>query len=77
MQAFTTDDALHIVSILAFLGGTGITYTKTIRFISKWESIHDQNPPHRHVNGHILYPRGMEPGKVGEIDYLKRGKAQE
>ncbi len=21
-------------------------------------------PPHRHDNGHILYPRGMEPGQV-------------
>jgi len=47
-----------ILSITVFLG---ITIPLFLRLGSVLR-VFGEYPPHRHVNGHILYPRGMRPG---------------
>jgi hypothetical protein len=55
----TLGNILTIISgFIAFL----VVYSKMVRLLS----IIEQFPPHRHVGNAILYPSGMEPGKIKE-----------
>jgi len=47
--------------------GLAIFLWKGVRVLNKWIDIMTENPPHRHVNGLILYPKGMEPGEVEHV----------
>ncbi len=53
----------HSVEILVFLG-IGI---KGLRKIDRLYNLFSDNPPHRHVNGKIIYPKGYEPPLVESL----------
>jgi len=41
---------------------------KANRTLNRWIDVMREYPPHRHFNGRILYPSGMEPGRVEHIN---------
>ena len=45
-------------------GGILLGLWRGIRAANRWYDVLTEYPPHRHVNGNILYPRGMDPGLV-------------
>ena len=51
------DNFLHVVEILV-LGAP--LWWSAFRLASLFKDF----PPHRHDNGHIIYPKGYEPGRV-------------
>jgi hypothetical protein len=53
----TTDTLLHLAEI--FIIGAPLWWS-AIRLASILRDF----PPHRHDNGHIIYPKGYEPGVV-------------
>lgn len=40
---------------------------KANRTLNRWLDVLKDFPPHRHANGLILYPQGMEPGEVQHV----------
>lgn len=57
------DHLLHGGEFLTFLlVGLGF-----IRYINRRESIERDYPPHRHVNGSILYPPDRKPGTIEKM----------
>jgi hypothetical protein len=64
MQLIPTgvDGIFHAVGDVALV--VVIAY---VRKINRLVSLFGDFPPHRHDNGHILYPKGYEPTKVGRI----------
>jgi len=56
----STDNILHIVEIVII--GAPIWYGAV-----RLSSIMKDFPPHRHDNGHILYPKGYEPPAVQNL----------
>lgn len=54
------DHLLHGGEFIAFLSVTFYA----IRYINRRESIERDYPPHRHVNGKILYPPDRRPGAI-------------
>jgi len=51
----------NLLTILGFGFAALKFYTKVVRFIDKLEMLIDEFPPHRHVDGAILFPKGMSP----------------
>jgi hypothetical protein len=51
-------------SLIAAIAGVG---WKANRTLNRWLDVMKDFPPHRHVNGIILYPEGMTPGAVEKI----------
>jgi hypothetical protein len=47
---------------------------KANRTLNRWLDVMKDYPPHRHFNGRIVYPKGMEPGVVENIGE-QRGRA--
>jgi len=52
--------SLHVGEILAILGVGYKIFRKLSVIIDAFENF----PPHRHVNGKILYPRDFSPGRI-------------
>lgn len=40
---------------------------RVIKRLNREETLHSDFPPHRHVNGTILYPREYEPGHIDHV----------
>lgn len=40
---------------------------RVMRTMGRIEGIFKDFPPHRHINGHIIYPEGFAPSEVGEM----------
>lgn len=45
---------------------------RAVRAMNKWYDILTNYPNHLHVNGTVVYPPGLEPGKVGHINGQQR-----
>lgn len=56
----SADNLLHIIEIVVI--GAPLWWS-----VFRLASILRDFPPHRHDNGHIIYPKGYEPGKVETI----------
>lgn len=58
---WTREDWFHVTEIAILLFGVAapITYG-VIRLVAMLKDF----PPHKHINGKILYPKGYEPGQV-------------
>lgn len=41
---------------------------KAVRVFNRHENLYKDFPPHRHVNGKILYPRGFSPQKLEDLE---------
>lgn len=56
----TLDNIIHLSEALAIIGSAWRLSRKINRFID----VMIEYPPHRHINGKVLYPKGFDPGKV-------------
>jgi len=45
-----------------------------IKRLNRDESLKRDFPPHRHVNGSIIYPQEYEPGRVDKVMGMSAGK---
>jgi hypothetical protein len=64
------DLSFHIAEILTLLTicGTCIaTAVKVIRAAQRVETTFKNFPPHRHINGSIVYPEGYEPTPIQQL----------
>ena len=57
-------DAPSIITSLVNTGIIAAVAWRGIRAINRLMSILQDYPPHRHVNGNILFPKGFEPTHV-------------
>ena len=60
----TLDLTIHAAEALTILG-VGIA---ALRKLDRILSILEDYPPHRHVNGKVIYPKNYEPSPVGRLD---------
>lgn len=44
--------------------GLAVFLWKAVRALNRWYDVLTEYPPHKHVNGHILYPTKLAPGKM-------------
>lgn len=51
------------VPVTAVIAIVGIAW-KVIRVVNRLEMMLQEYPPHRHINGHIVYPKGYTPEKA-------------
>lgn len=63
----TVDLALHLGEVITVVGAVCTAAWRVIRAAGKVEDMLENFPPHRHVNGSILYPKGYEPTEVGHL----------
>jgi hypothetical protein len=56
----TLDNTIHISEAIAIVGGLWKINRSFVRFLDIMKDF----PPHRHVNGKIMYPKGFNPGMV-------------
>lgn len=42
---------------------------KVNRVLNRYLDVFKDHPPHRHINGKILYPKGFEPPQVQTLGY--------
>lgn len=54
-----------LVGILVFIGGGGKFFLMVRDEFTELKRILKDFPLHRHVNGDIIYPKGMAPGSSG------------
>lgn len=52
------------VGVLALAAWVGI---KVLNRLNRDESLRRDYPPHRHINGSVVYPAEYEPAKVGHL----------
>jgi len=64
-----TPSPLHSGEFVLFLT-TGLAF---IRYINRRESIEKDYPPHRQVNGSILYPPDRKPGFIERTSLKTEG----
>lgn len=57
-------DYLHNLVDGTLLVGFITVVWKANRALNRWIDVLKEYPPHRHENGLILFPKGMEPGVV-------------
>ena len=63
----------NMVDGTLLVAGLSIAW-KANRTLNRWFDVLKDFPPHRHFNGRIVYPKGMEPGVVEHIGE-QRGRA--
>jgi len=61
-------DALWIAAAQYFLGAAVTGLTVYVARLSRLMGVFKDFPPHRHDNGHIIYPKGYEPTPVQNIN---------
>jgi hypothetical protein len=61
---FNVEALAHLVEIGTFL----LIGVKGLRKLDRFYALFEDNPPHRHLNGKIIYPKGYEPPVVENLD---------
>lgn len=69
-----TDYQFHIATFLTILSMAGVVIwtaliigAKVSRALGNFEAVLKNFPPHRHVNGTIIYPDEYEPTAIGKL----------
>ena len=57
------DTAVHALDILVLLG-----VGRYLQNLNRLVNLMHDYPPHRHDNGHLIFPYGYEPTKVGKMN---------
>jgi hypothetical protein len=57
------DLTFHVANLIVI----ALVSWKVVRAANRVESVLKDFPPHRHSNGHILFPKGFEPTRVYEM----------
>lgn len=60
----TFDLTIHLAELLIMAG----VAWRVIRAANRIESVLKDFPPHRHINGNVIYPVGFEPTELGSIN---------
>jgi hypothetical protein len=60
----TWDLVIHTVELVIALP----VFWKANRFFNRILSEREEFPPHRHLNGHILFPKGLKPSKMENLE---------
>jgi hypothetical protein len=58
------DTIVHGVELVGFVIGA----VKGFRVLDRFYTLFKDYPPHRHINGKILFPSGYEPPTVEKLD---------
>jgi hypothetical protein len=63
MQAPNFDLTFHTAELLTIMTAAGFV----IRAANRVWTVLKDFPPHRHINGSIIYPEGFEPTAIGVL----------
>lgn len=60
-------DTIHLTLSFVVSSGMLLLIWKGIRVVNRlWDVLKDY-PPHRHDNGHIVFPKGFEPPETQDL----------
>jgi hypothetical protein len=68
----TMDLTIHLAEALTVIGATLTCSFFVIRAANRVYNVLRDFPPHRHINGKIIYPEGYDPPRVENL-YPDRG----